>query len=326
MTEKTDHYSGDTLEEAINQRAATLVARRKVQERGRARALPEPYGPDDDQNSFFRDLLACADHAARVRASRDDPVSRGRVPTTGFGHNPSVTRPSVDDALARLRRSSASYDINTTTVAGSVPIGLLVRAPWHATSPTEAVLFRKIAKDKPTLLFDEIDAVFGSNSERTEPIRAILNAGNRPGATIPRCVGQAAEVKDFAIFCPKVLAGIDTGRLPDTIRDRAVVIKMMRRHAGEPVQRLRIRKAEEQATDLLLWLEDWAGRVGGLLEERDPDLPDERSGALMTDGSRTEHRDLADAPVLQRPHVDAQPQETSRLPSVVTNPDAADAD
>jgi hypothetical protein len=38
---------------------------------------------------------------------------------------------------------------------------------------------------------------------------------------------------------------------------------------------LRIRKAEEQSRELLLWLEDWAGRAGDHLEDLDPDLPDE---------------------------------------------------
>ncbi len=158
---------------------------------------------------------------------------------------------------------------------------VLVREPWHATSPTEAVLFRKIAKDKPTLLLDEIDAIFGSASERTEPVRAILNAGNRAGAKVPRCIGKGSELVDFPVFCAKVLAGIDTGRLPDTIIDRAIVIRMKRRHAGEPVDRLRIRKASEQAIDLGLWLEDWAVRHVGALTDAEPELPEALNDRAM---------------------------------------------
>ncbi len=158
---------------------------------------------------------------------------------------------------------------------------VLAREPWHATSPTEAVLFRKIAKDKPTLLLDEIDAIFGSATERTEPVRAILNAGNRAGASVPRCVGKGSELVDFSVFSPKVLAGIDTGRLPDTITDRAVVIRMKRRHAGEPVQRFRIRSAIAEAADVNLWLEDWAGRHVGALTEAEPGLPAELGDRAM---------------------------------------------
>lgn len=44
---------------------------------------------------------------------------------------------------------------------------LVVREPWRTASTTEAALFRKIEEDRPTLLLDEIDAVFGVDSDRT---------------------------------------------------------------------------------------------------------------------------------------------------------------
>ena len=71
---------------------------------------------------------------------------------------------------------------------------LLVRSPWHTVGTSEAALFRKINQDTPTVLLDEIDGVFGSSSERTEPLRAILNGGNRRGATVTRCVGQGLSL------------------------------------------------------------------------------------------------------------------------------------
>jgi len=81
-------------------------------------------------------------------------------------------------------------------------VELLVARPWRVTAASEAALFRKIAQDHPTLLMDEVDAVFGSHSERTEPLRAILNAGNRPGATIARCVGDGAKPASTLDGCP----------------------------------------------------------------------------------------------------------------------------
>ncbi len=120
-------------------------------------------------------------------------------------------------------------------------MALVVREPWHTASTTEAALFRKIETVEPTLLLDEIDAIFGSATERTEPLRACLNAGNRRGASVARCVGKGTkmEVQDFSAFCPKILAGIDTGRLPETIQDRAVMLRVKRRRDGEHVERLR---------------------------------------------------------------------------------------
>jgi len=155
-------------------------------------------------------------------------------------------------------------------------LSLLVRNPWHTASATEAALFRKIEQDTPTLLLDEIDAIFGSNSERTEPLRAVLNAGNRRGATATRVVGKGTDMqaKDFSVFCPKVLAGIDTGRLPDTIRDRSIEIPMKRRHDEEQVARLRFRQVEEATVLLRARLEKWAAAAANQLREANPHLPD----------------------------------------------------
>jgi len=38
---------------------------------------------------------------------------------------------------------------------------LLVAKPWRVITPSEAVVFRKIDADTPTLLLDEVDAIFG---------------------------------------------------------------------------------------------------------------------------------------------------------------------
>ena len=160
---------------------------------------------------------------------------------------------------------------------------LLVRAGWHAAGASEAALFRKIADTRPTLLLDEVDAIFGSHSERTEPLRAILNAGNRPGASVARCVGEGAKqtVVDFPVYCAKLLAGIDTGRLPDTIADRAIKIEMKRKTKGEPVERLYLRDAEPIAEPLRDQLAAWARNNGQALTDARPELPgelDDRAG------------------------------------------------
>jgi hypothetical protein len=123
-------------------------------------------------------------------------------------------------------------------------LDLLTPKPWRAILPSEAVLFRTIEHDRPTLLLDELDAVFGnSKDERKEALRALLNAGFEQKATVPRCIGQNQEVKHFAVFCAKALAGI--GRLPDTVRDRCVPIQLVRRSRDEQVERFRKREAEK---------------------------------------------------------------------------------
>jgi hypothetical protein len=137
-------------------------------------------------------------------------------------------------------------------------------------------MFRKIAQDSPTLLLDEIDAIFGSNSERTEPRRALLNAGNRPGASVARCVGSGDEVRvaDFEVFCPKILAGIDNGRLPDTIRDRGIELHMKRKTSAESVERFRLRHVGAEMEQLRDRLTAWVAGAEDELREAEPELPE----------------------------------------------------
>jgi hypothetical protein len=151
---------------------------------------------------------------------------------------------------------------------------LLVARAWRVAGASEAVLFRKIEKDTPTLLLDELDAVFGTYAEKTEPIRAVINAGNRRGGSVARCVPPSHDVKDFHVFCPKALAGIDTGRLPETIRDRAIVIGLHRK-AGEPVERLRYRKARAEAAEVVAAIEAWVEQNLEKLDGAEPELPDD---------------------------------------------------
>ncbi len=133
---------------------------------------------------------------------------------------------------------------------------LVVARPWRTIMPSEAVLFRKIAAVAPTLMLDEVDAIFNAKNTNTEPLRAVLNAGNRRGTSVPRCVGPQQQLVDFGIFCPKALAGI--GTLPDTITDRSVVIRMQRKRKDEMAERFRMREAAPEAEELHRRLVAWA--------------------------------------------------------------------
>ena len=120
----------------------------------------------------------------------------------------------------------------------------LVPRAWRIERPSEAVLFRRIERDTPTIFLDEADAIFADRSSSFEGVRALYNAGNRRGTTVARVVpkGKTFDLVDFRIYCPKALAGI--GRLPETIVDRSLVITMVRRITTEPVERLRHRTAQ----------------------------------------------------------------------------------
>jgi hypothetical protein len=151
----------------------------------------------------------------------------------------------------------------------------LVARPWRVISPSEAVVFRKLAAARPTLLLDEVDAIWsGNGSERHEGLRAILNSGNRRGTVVPRCAGpQGTQLVDFAVFGPKALAGI--GRLPDTVADRAIPIRLRRRTPTETVERFRQREAAEAAEPLARSLASVVHDLIRKLAAARPALPDE---------------------------------------------------
>mgnify|MGYP000688627800 CR=1 FL=1 len=120
--------------------------------------------------------------------------------------------------------------------------GLAYR-PLKTANCSTAYLYRSLGADPPpTLLFDEVDSIFGTAkaAEQNEDLRGLLNAGFSRGTTVGRCVGPHQTPEDFETFACAALAGI--GRLPDTIEDRAVVVTMKRRTPEERVKPFRLRR------------------------------------------------------------------------------------
>lgn len=149
--------------------------------------------------------------------------------------------------------------------------GLCARAE-HASGASEAGLFQLVDQSKPTLLIDEVDAIFGSNTERTEALRGVINSGNRRGATVIRG-DKTGEPRRYRTFCPKVLAGIETGRLPDTIRDRSIAIILRRKRPDAKVDRYLWRDVGADVIAMHDALAVWASAHAEPLAAARPDLP-----------------------------------------------------
>jgi hypothetical protein len=111
-----------------------------------------------------------------------------------------------------------------------------------------AVLFRLIENEAPTLIIDEAESLQDKRSERAQAIVALLNAGHRKGAVVYRCQGQNYDVKEFTIYCPKILIAI--GGVPETIRDRSIIVPMQRRKPSEQVSRFLFRHVTGTASEL----------------------------------------------------------------------------
>jgi len=160
-------------------------------------------------------------------------------------------------------------------------VQLLARRAWRAVSPSVSVLFRRVERDKPSLLYDEVDTVFhDAKNNGTEEIRSLLNTGFERGATISRCVGKNAnlEIKDFDPFCGKALSGIGKV-LPDTVADRCIPIELVRQSRDEKVERFRKRDAQVLAAPIRDELEALSQQIGLIdaLRTARPTLPDELS-------------------------------------------------
>jgi hypothetical protein len=153
---------------------------------------------------------------------------------------------------------------------------LLVLRPEMTISATVPAIYRMLAVEPVTLLFDEVDAIFNAkNGGDNEDLRALLNAGYKRGATVARCVGDAKKmtVERFKVFAPAALAGI-AGGMPDTITTRAVTIHMRRRAPGELVTAFRERDAELEAAPVRERLAEWIGPLSDKLGGARPAMPD----------------------------------------------------
>jgi hypothetical protein len=150
---------------------------------------------------------------------------------------------------------------------------LLTARGWMLIEPSEAAMFRKIAQDKPTVLLDEYDALWGGKADGREGLRALLNVGYRRGATVPRCVGDQMTVVDFPVFGAKMLAGL-SGKLPRTLVSRTIPIRLQRRAKSQPVERFRFASARAALVPVHDRLAAWTEQVITDLRDARPEIPE----------------------------------------------------
>ena len=121
--------------------------------------------------------------------------------------------------------------------------GCLVPRPEHVANLSAAGLYYSIDEalerkgGRPTILYDELDSVFG-NAEvgriRNEEIRSLINAGHGPRSeTLVRKIGK--ETKRFQLYSPMALAGIT---VPDTYFGHYVAHFLAKHDAGDIAGRL----------------------------------------------------------------------------------------
>lgn len=154
---------------------------------------------------------------------------------------------------------------------------LFVPRPIESVNATPAYIFRKIGDPagRPTLLYDEIDTVFGDKAKHSnEEIRGLLNAGHRKASTAGRCVlkGKEYSTEELPAYCAVALAGL--GYLPDTILTRSIVIKMQRRTVHEHVEPFRERIHKLESVELYERLAQCMSMLQDQIGDPYPDLPE----------------------------------------------------
>ena len=152
---------------------------------------------------------------------------------------------------------------------------LIVPRPVESVNVTPAYLFRKVGSEdgRPTILYDEIDTVFGPKAKDNEEIRGLLNAGHRKHSTAGRCVVRGKQVftEEIPAYCAVALAGL--GGLPDTILSRSIVVRMRRRAPNEQIEPYRRREHGPEGARLVQCLANWALLVEPEITGAWPEFP-----------------------------------------------------
>ncbi|WP_410098446.1 DUF3631 domain-containing protein [Streptomyces sp. STR69] len=151
-----------------------------------------------------------------------------------------------------------------------------VHQPIMTVNMSTAVLFRVIGKNPRTLLVDEADAIF-SKAGDNEELRGLLNAGHQRNRPAWRISGPEHKPTPYPTFAMAALAAI--GDLPDTITDRAVVLRMQKRKPGEKVTPFRSRYAVPELNTLRDKLAAWLTPLQATAARLVPRMPVEDRAA-----------------------------------------------
>lgn len=146
--------------------------------------------------------------------------------------------------------------------------------PVMTVNASPSAIYRLIGAadgDPPTVLIDEADTIFGDSAGAHEDLRGLLNAGHQRGRPALRWDVNTRKVEELDTYAMAALAGI--GHLPDTIEDRAVIIRMRRRAPNESVRPYRLRRDAPPLNRLRARLHQWVRTNLDTLTAATPDMP-----------------------------------------------------
>ncbi len=152
----------------------------------------------------------------------------------------------------------------------------IVNKGLTASNISPPAVFRTVDKYHPTLLIDEADTFLKDNNE----LRGVFNSGHtRTTAFVIRVEGENHEPVKFSTWGPKAISMI--GTLPDTLKDRSIIIKLRRKTLNENTAKLDI-DFEAECFDIRRKCQRWANDNLDELSITRPDIPQTNSDR-MTD-------------------------------------------
>ncbi len=131
----------------------------------------------------------------------------------------------------------------------------------------------KLNGGRPTILYDELDSVFGEG-KANEAMRRLIDGGHERGGTVNRYMGPKRGRVKFPIFGAMALAGkMGIYDVPPTIRTRSVVVKMHWRTADEVVEKWDFVQTPPEVDALRDLLQFWIEFVHGHALDYRAELP-----------------------------------------------------
>jgi hypothetical protein len=258
---KSDGEAGNGNNEPQRSKANAPVERAAV--RLLKQAKVEPWPESVELAALLEELSGMVRRFVRLEQYAADMLALWIVHTYGYDLRETTAYLGVESPEKRCGKSTLLTLLSR-----------LVNRPVVASNISAPAFFRVIEQTRPTLIIDEADTFLQKNHE----LRGILNSGysestgyvvrvanekrQQPGSNPAEQDGEQPEataggemelretdaidggLRHYSCYCPKALAAI--GRLPETLADRCIVIRMERKRPEEICERLK-KLTREQA-------------------------------------------------------------------------------
>jgi hypothetical protein len=151
-------------------------------------------------------------------------------------------------------------------------LGSWVNKRLTADNVSPAVYFRIIEAQKPTFMIDEVDSWLKQDND----LLGSLKSGFEPQGVVLRCEGDAHAVRQYSVYAPVAMAGIQISqKLPKPVVNRGMIITLER--AKDEVAEADAFKRKKHAPGIKTIgakLAKWVRGAEQQIAATDPQLPD----------------------------------------------------